>query len=238
MPETRSRSTNYRHLLGRYARYAPRYDRLFARYSAATLGRALEIIPLEGAAKILDVACGTGLLLDMIRRQRPDVCTTGIDISPQMLELAKQRIPAQTGRVEWSVGHAEQLPVGSNQFDVLTCTNAFHLVQDARTALVEFRRVLKAEGTLVLVDWCLDYPVMKFRNAVLRVIDHQQRSIRRLHQLADLIDAAGFAIQSKRRFRSGLWGMMCVVAQNPRMPSIARDLQPDAMPAKRAYSPR
>ena len=238
MPEKSSRPINYRHLLGRYARYAPRYDRRFARYSAATLGRSLEIIPLEGSVKLLDVACGTGLLIDMLRYQRPDLHTTGIDISRQMLERAKQRVPPVPGKVQWLVGHAEQLPVGSGTFDVVTCTNAFHLVQDAPAALSEFRRVLKPEGTLVLVDWCRDYPIMKLRNAVLRIIDHQRRSIRRLGDLADLMAMAGFAIQNKRRFRSGLWGMMCVVAQNPGAPSIERDLRPDAMPTKRAYSRR
>src|SRR4051812_15071627 len=111
MSKTSTSNGDYRHLLGRYARYAPLYDRRFGRYSAATLGKALEVIPLEGSAKLLDVACGTGLLIDMMRRQRPDLRATGVDISPQMLERAKQRIPPAPGQIEWLVGHAESLPV-------------------------------------------------------------------------------------------------------------------------------
>lgn len=238
MADTNTTPANYQPLLSRYARYAPLYDRRFARYSAATLGKALGLIPLEGPTRLLDVACGTGLLIDMLHRQRPDLQTIGVDISPQMLERAKQRLAPEAGKVEWLVSQAESLPVGTDQIDVLTCTNAFHLVQDAAAALREFRRVLKAEGTLVLVDWCRDFPLMRFRDAVLHVIDHQRRQIRRLQDLVDLVEAAGFAIQTRQRFKTGLWGMMCVVAQIPGLPSIERDLQPREMTQKRQFTRR
>jgi ubiquinone/menaquinone biosynthesis C-methylase UbiE len=236
MSESNASSINYQHLLGRYARYAPRYDRRFARYSTATLGKALELIPLEGPSKLLDVACGTGLLIDMIRRERPDVQTTGVDISPQMLERARERIAPQPGKVEWLISPAETLALHSNTFDIVTCTNAFHLVQDAPKALREFRRVLKTDGTLVLVDWCRDFPFMKFRDAVLAVIDHQRRKIRLLRELVELVESSGFAIQTRRRFKTGLWGMMCMVAQNPAIPSPQRDLQPAHIRAKTQFS--
>jgi len=211
--------TKYKNLLKRYAAYAPQYDRKWGRYSAATLSKALEVIPLGDASALLDVACGTGLFAQMLRRQRPQLQITGVDISSPMLEKAMQRIPPLPGKVTWQLGTAEQLPVDSAQFDVLTCTNAFHLVQDAAKALAEFRRVLRSDGTLVLVDWCRDFPLMKFRAAMLRVFDRQRRQIRQLDELTGAIEAAGLAVESKERFRAGLWGMMCVVACNPQVPS-------------------
>src|SRR5882672_12909588 len=82
---------NYRPLLKRYARYAPRYDRRFARYSAATLNKALEIIPSNGERSLLDVACGTGILVQLLHERRPQLRITGVDITPQMLEQARRR---------------------------------------------------------------------------------------------------------------------------------------------------
>lgn len=208
-------TSNYQNLLKRYAFYAPRYDRMFRRYSQATLRKALEVIPADGASNLIDVACGTGLLAEMLLQQRPALSVLGVDISPAMLERAQQRLPA-SGQVRWALGHAEQLPASSGEFDVLTCTNAFHLVQDAAAALEEFRRVLKPGGTMVLVDWCLDFQIMKLRNVALRLGDRQKRHIRTLQEMVTLIEEAGFELASAQPFLARpLWGLMCIVAANP-----------------------
>jgi len=224
-----STEPNYRHLLNRYALYAPAYDALWGRYSAATLSKALEAIPAGGElSSLVDVACGTGLLAAMLLRRRPRLRFTGVDISSQMLEKARHRIPPEPGRIEWLEGHAEELPVDNASCDVLTCTNAFHLVQDAPAALAEFRRVLKPDGVLVLVDWCRDFPLMKIRDAVMRFSDRQRRQIRGLPELVELLESSDFRIQSGERFRAGLWGLMCVTAQN-RAPRTAHGASKSAL---------
>lgn len=218
---TPATAPNYNNLLKRYASYASYYDRRWSRYSAATLSKALEAIPSDGQASLLDVACGTGLLAEMLRREHPQLHITGIDITPQMLERARLRVPPIAGNgVSWKLGHAENLPVEAQEFDVVTCTNAFHLVQDAPAALAEFRRTLKPGGTLVIVDWCRDFPFMRVRDKLMRVLDRQRRQIRRLNELTSAIESAGFAIQSRERFRTGMWGMMCVVALKPEVPAV------------------
>src|SRR5207247_6556404 len=108
--------SNYRPLLERYSRYAPRYDQRFARYNAATLSTALEMIPGNGERTLLDVACGTGILIQMLQQRRPQLRITGVDITPEMLERARQRIPEGNG-VPWTLGHAEHLQVDDPNFD-------------------------------------------------------------------------------------------------------------------------
>ena len=209
---------NYQRLLKRYAFYAPRYDRIFRRYSQATLSKALDVIPASGTSSLIDVACGTGLLAEMLLQQRPSLNILGVDISMAMLERAQQRIPAHVSNVRWAQGHAEKLPAASNQFDVLTCTNAFHLVQEAGAALHEFHRTLKPGGTMVLVDWCLDFPVMKLRNVALKYGDRQKRQIRTLGEMIDLIHDSNFDLRSAQRFLARpLWGLMCIVAVKPNL---------------------
>jgi SAM-dependent methyltransferase len=222
---------NYQNLLKRYAAYASNYDRRWARYSAATLSKAVDAIPSDGQASLLDVACGTGLLAEMLRREHPQLSITGVDISPQMLDRARQRVPpTPSNHIAWHQGHAEQLPVENEHFDIVTCTNAFHLVQDTPRALESFRNALKPGGTLIIVDWCRDYPFMRVRDKALRLLDRQRRQIRTLDELVNAIETAGFAIQSRERFRTGMWGMMCVVALKPEIPSV--DPMPTSTPAK------
>jgi ubiquinone/menaquinone biosynthesis C-methylase UbiE len=214
-------TANYRILLDRYADYASNYDRRWGRYSAATLAKALEWIPSEDAT-LLDVACGTGLLAAMLKQHRPRVRIIGVDITPQMLEQAKQRIPPGAG-VDWRLGQAENLPVDDASVDVLTCTNAFHLVQNSQAALAEFTRVLKPGCPLIIVDWCLDFPMMKLRDAVLQVLGRQRRRIRGLGEFLDELQRAGLAIEHADRFRAARWGLMRVVAR--KAPPIHRDPQ-------------
>src|SRR5436190_19066332 len=103
-------TVNYRNLLKRYAAYASYYDRRWARYSAMTLSKALQAISVDGPRAVPDVACGTGLLAQMLRRERPQLVITGVDISPQMLEQARKRTPpTPENHVSWLVGHAEDL---------------------------------------------------------------------------------------------------------------------------------
>jgi hypothetical protein len=94
-------------------------------------------------------------------------------------------------------------------------------------ALGEFRRVLRPGGALVLVDWCRDYPLMQFRDGVLRLFDRQRRQVRRLSELTDLLRESGFDVASADRFRAGLWGLMRVVARS-------RAVQPAMMASERA----
>jgi len=205
-------SPGYRNLLRRYERYAPDYDRRFSRYSEGTLSKALQLTPdIEG--HLLDVACGTGLFEIKLRAHRPRLRITGVDISPQMLERARQRFDGDDA-VSFLTGTAEHLPARDASFDIITCNNAFHLVQDAPRALREFHRVLRSGGLLMIIDWCLDYPQVLLMDMMLRVADGQVRSIRTEKAMAELIAQAGFAATHCERFRvPPMWGLMAIAGR-------------------------
>jgi len=201
----------YRLLLHRYRRYAPDYDRHYARYSDGTLARALALTPdIDG--DLLDVACGTGLFEANLRQRRPRLRITGVDISPEMLANARRRF-AGDDRVQFLQGTAEQLSVESNSFDIISCNNAFHLVQDASAALREFHRVLRAQGTLIIIDWCRNAPQMALMTAGQRLLDRQTRHVRGVREMRVLLAEHRFDVQRCERFRvRPMWGLMAFSA--------------------------
>jgi len=92
-------------------------------------------------ATILDVGCGTGLISRHLHSNR----TIALDINQWAVEKAKLHSPS---RVQCIVGDAEYLPLASNTFDMVICTDVLeHLLYPAR-ALKEIFRVMKSEAVL------------------------------------------------------------------------------------------
>ncbi len=105
---------------------------------------------------VLDVACGTGdMAVSLVERG----CTvTGIDLSEEMLSIARQKAPMVT----FMIADAEHLPFPDASFDAVTCAfgvrNFVHLEQ----GLNEMLRVLKPGGQLVIIELATpDSPLVK-----------------------------------------------------------------------------
>lgn len=203
--------TNYQSLRQVYAGYAPEYDRKWRRYTRLTLARAVRAFP-RSARSVLDIGCGTGVLLNELRGLRPDLRTIGADASPEMLQRARERMP-EDAQTRWIESTAEELPANIDPVDVVFCTNAFHLVQDADRALRAFHRSLVDGGEVIIVDWCRDYRTMKAMQQLMPLRDHQPRSLRTLEEMKSLLVAHEFRVDRAERFKiTWLWGLMLVIA--------------------------
>ena len=97
-----------------------------------------------GAA--LDAACGTGRLASSLVARGHHVI--GVDSSPDMLAVARRRLPT----AEFLLGEIENLPVPDDSFDVVTCGLALSHLSSVGTAMLEFARVLRPGGHLVISD--------------------------------------------------------------------------------------
>jgi ubiquinone/menaquinone biosynthesis C-methylase UbiE len=145
---------------------AERYDHqvevLFGGGAAAMRRQAL--VPLKnalagrplggsGAARLLDVACGTGRFLREVKANYPRLFVTGLDLSPHYLAVARREL-APWSRTRLIEGAAEAMPFSDAEFDVVICIYLFHeLPPHIRPAVVaEIRRVLRPGGTLIFVD--------------------------------------------------------------------------------------
>jgi ubiquinone/menaquinone biosynthesis C-methylase UbiE len=210
-----------------YAAYAPVYDAQWARYSEATLSVAVEALMRvirPGDERMLDVACGTGLLAGMAAFRFPTLRISGIDLSEPMLDRARAWL-GDARRFDWRVARAESIPYPDATFDIVTCTNAFHLVRDAKLAIAEIKRVLKPAGRIVLVDWSRDSLRMRLLLKVLRFFRGPDRHVMSLAECVALFESSGFFVEEAQRFQATpVWGMMVVTAKVPRAAAVPRPI--------------
>jgi len=163
--------------------------------------------------RILDVACGTGSFEVRLLERFPQVCVTGVDLSPDMLERARARFNGEE-RVRWIQSSAEHLPVDPASFDVVTCNNALHLIPDQAAALAEFRRVLVPRGILIVIDWDRNAPTIKLVNLNYEIFGQHPRHIMNAGELSRTIERSGFEILQVERFpATWFWRVAAVAAR-------------------------
>jgi ubiquinone/menaquinone biosynthesis C-methylase UbiE len=103
--------------------------------------------------RLLDVACGTGSFLAIIKHNWPRLPVTGLDLSAPYLRHARDEL-ARWSWVSLIDGTAEALPFPDRSFSLVTCVYLFHELPRAvrRRVAKEMARVLRPGGLLVFVD--------------------------------------------------------------------------------------
>ena len=113
---------------------------------------ALAVTAREQPRRILDVGCGTGMLLARLAQLAPDAqLLAGIDPSPRMVAVSRAALESASA-VVIERAPAEELPFESDTFDLVVSTLSFDHWRDQRTGLTECARVLSSDGRLVLAD--------------------------------------------------------------------------------------
>ncbi|NJK72702.1 MAG: class I SAM-dependent methyltransferase [Synechococcaceae cyanobacterium SM2_3_60] len=105
--------------------------------------------------RILDVACGTGRTLRLLRQSLPDVQLVGTDLSPAYLRKANQLLSELPGELPQLIqAPGEALPFTDNYFDALTTVFLFHELPRAvrQPVIAEMVRVTKPGGVIVICD--------------------------------------------------------------------------------------
>jgi ubiquinone/menaquinone biosynthesis C-methylase UbiE len=105
---------------------------------------------VEPNQRVLDVACGTGVLARALaERVKPGGTATGLDINEGMLAVARRKAPG----IEWRHGAAESLPFDDAAFDVVVSQFGLMFFQDRTKAIGEMLRVLRPGGRLAVAVW-------------------------------------------------------------------------------------
>jgi ubiquinone/menaquinone biosynthesis C-methylase UbiE len=128
----------------------------YQRYFVPVIPTPLAADLIETAAPrpgehVLDVACGTGVLT-RLAAQRVGTAgrVVGVDLTPEMLQVARS-IPAPSGAaIEWRQGDAQALPLPDEAFDLALCQLGLMFAADRQAALREMRRVLSSGGRVAI----------------------------------------------------------------------------------------
>lgn len=196
-----------------WQRAAPGYDRMIARPERGLLAGSREWIGERARGRVLEVAIGTGRSLPFYAE---GTALTGLDLSPAMLDVARERADGLGLAPELVEGDAERLPFPDASFDAVVCVLALCSIPRPQAAIAEMRRVLVPGGELLLVDhvastsppvraaqWLLE------RVTILTAGEHFTR-----RQLP-LVLAAGFELIEQERTKLGMVERLRAVAPHP-----------------------
>jgi ubiquinone/menaquinone biosynthesis C-methylase UbiE len=114
----------------------------------------IEAAALLPGERVLDIACGTGIVARTAAQTLGDVASVvGLDLSAPMLSAARLAAKAEGVSVEWREGSAVMLPMTDATFDVALCLQGLQFFPDRPAALREMWRILVPRGRLVLSVW-------------------------------------------------------------------------------------
>lgn len=137
------------------------YDRM-NHLMTAGLDRCWRKRAVQGLhGKVLDVACGTGdMVVELLRtRHAASLQVTGVDLSEEMLAIAKRKAP----QAEYRLADAEHLPFGDASFDAVTCAFGVRNFVHLEKGLGEMVRVLKPGGRMAILELATpDNPFVRF----------------------------------------------------------------------------
>jgi SAM-dependent methyltransferase len=115
--------------------------------------RVLDVAAPAADARVLDVACGTGVVARLAaERVGPGGRVVGLDLNPGMLVVARS-LPVPGAPVGWVQASAVRLPFPDGSFEVVCCQLGLQFFPDRAAALAEMARVLVAGGRLVAMVW-------------------------------------------------------------------------------------
>jgi ubiquinone/menaquinone biosynthesis C-methylase UbiE len=138
-------------ILDQFTKQAVPFTQLHARDDAAIHQLLIETAGISSADHVLDVACGPGLVACEVARIASHV--TGIDLTPAMIEQARER-QQKLGltNLSWKIGSALPLPYPDASFSSVITRYSFHHFTDPGAVFAELMRVCRSGGRVTVAD--------------------------------------------------------------------------------------
>jgi len=186
---------------------APRYDRQISFFERVLFGGGREWVCSQAEGKVLELAAGTARNLP---HYPPEVEITGIELSPEMLSIGRERAEELGREADLRVGDVQSLDFADGSFDTVVCTLGLCTIPEPRKAVGEAHRVLRPGGKLLLLEHVRS-PVLPVR-AVERMLNPLSVRFQADHltrEPLDYLEAEGFEVDRLERSK---WGIVERVA--------------------------
>ena len=178
-----------------YAEFSHLYDKIFQRIFFPRIARVIESLRIEPGARVLEVGVGTGLSLSAY----PSHCeVVGIDLAQDMLDQAAEKIREHGWHhIQLRQMDALNLSFPDDSFDYVMAFHVVSVVPDATRLLEEARRVLRPNGTLVVINhFRSERPII---GSLVEMADPVTRKLgwRTTLRLMDMFNGAAVTIEKK-----------------------------------------
>lgn len=138
-----------REIFAKYDRFARWYDSLEGILNLLGLSRLRRVLLRRASGKVLEVAVGTGKNLTYYPR---DCRIIALDLSREMLKVARNRAAKLSTHVSFLLADAEALPFADNSFDTVVSSLSTCTFPSPVAALEEMARVCRADGKILLLE--------------------------------------------------------------------------------------
>jgi ubiquinone/menaquinone biosynthesis C-methylase UbiE len=180
---------------------APTYDKQIAFFERIQFGGGRQWLGARARGRVLEVAIGTGLNL---AHYPADVTLTGVELSPAMLAIARQRAADLGLDADLREGDAQRLPFGDESFDTVVCALSLCTIPDPVAAIAEAKRVLVPGGRLLLLDHIgSTWPPIYAAQWLLERFTIRAAGEHFTRRQLPLVRAAGFDIVETERLKAG-----------------------------------
>jgi SAM-dependent methyltransferase len=120
-------------------------------YTTIPAGRLANHAGIRAGMRVLDVACGTGVVA--VTAARLGARVTGLDLTPELLEVARTNASLAGVPIDFHEGDVEQLPFDAETFDVVVSQFGHMFAPRPDVAVAQMLRVLKSGGTIAFSTW-------------------------------------------------------------------------------------
>ena len=120
-------------------------------FTTEPAARLVRFAGIQSGNRVLDVACGTGVVA--ITAARCGATVTGLDLTPELLDVARDNARIAAVDTDWHEGDVESLPFAAASFDVVVSQFGHMFAPRPETAVDEMLRVLKPGGTIAFSTW-------------------------------------------------------------------------------------
>ncbi len=160
---------------------------------------ALSFIADAAPARILDIGCGGGMQMALMRDMFPDADMTGLDHSPEAVIAASEANSdaKASGKCRVIEGSVERLPFGNESFDLVTAFETYFFWPNLESSISEACRAVAPGGMILVVSE--SYPNLLFR----RINERNRRlygvNVVENDRMRSMLEAAGMSVEIRTR---------------------------------------